>query len=56
MSAHSYHHGNLRAALLEAGLELIREVGPRVSLSGKSLAEPAFHTMLRTVIFRIRMN
>jgi AcrR family transcriptional regulator len=29
MPAHSYHHGNLRAALLEAGLELIREVGPK---------------------------
>ena len=29
MSGQAYHHGNLRRALLDAGLQLIREVGAR---------------------------
>ena len=54
----SYHHGNLRKALLEAGVALIGEVGPK----GFTIREVArrggrkFPTMRRIVIFGTRMS
>lgn len=58
---HPHHHGNLRAALIEAGLDLIREGGPEAlsirkvaARAGVSHAAPAHHfanlTALRTAV------
>lgn len=49
----TYHHGNLREALLEAAIRLIAEVGPNAFTLREVARRAAFHTMPPIATFAI---